>query len=130
MVASLQELEEELKEIRDEMYRLNRYINLFRILDRENRVTSQVVKAYSGEGWQDVSNDEVILRQADLSLSWIIYATNFDRDFSKLLSHKEVDTLEDAVIIAEKAAKGVSSNLLYKLSYTNNVLKSYKGLLQ
>lgn len=130
MVASLQELEEELKEIRDEMYRLNKYINLFRILDRENRVTSQVVKAYSGEGWQDVSNEEVILRQADLSLSWIIYATNFDRDFSKLLSHKEVDTLEDAVIIAGKITKEVSTNLLHKLSYTSRVLKIYKGLLQ
>lgn len=129
MVASLQEMEKELREIKDEMRRLNNCINLFRILDRDNRVTSQVTRAYSGQ-WQDVSNEEVILSQADLTLAWLNTATNFDRYFSKLLSHKEVDTLEDAVIIAEKITKGVSTNLLHKLSYTTRILKSYKGLLQ
>lgn len=129
MVASLQEMEKELRDVRAEISTLNKQLNIFKDLDKNNRVSSQVVRAYSGQGWQEISKNEIILDTYDLAMAYVSTAIDFDNQFLKLISHEHVDTLENAVSIAEAVRNVASETFLNRLRLIARELEKYKGLL-
>lgn len=132
MVKSLNEVEKEVVQVREELVLLNTLITRLHDFQKNNLITSQRALYRAPDTYTPISNNEIPLDEAELSLNYVMTVDRFDKVFSAFVSHEGIDTSEDAILLAKRFYDGGNtlSNLVCKLKYINHVTEDLSWALQ
>lgn len=132
MVKSLNEIEKELVQVKEELALLEILITRLHDFQKNNLITSQRALYEAPDTYTTISNNKIPLDEAELSLNYVMAVDRFDKVFSDFVSHEGIDTSEDAILLAKRFYGGGNtlSNLIYKLKYINHVTENLSWALQ